>query len=221
MTDNSFILQELLYRGDVSFRVHNVKITNFLHGQDLPMMFLAHYDSLPDDIKNQKPLDLSLLKHMNDKVTAAMACDMLGLSHGTIKPANHLKVNGTSVIVFDDFPLALHLSFTNTAKENQTTYGSLSSLLSNLSTSILFTGNVHVLHKNPTKTLKSTDLNENTIIIAPQNDYTRLPNSHAMATTHVLNTLQQNSPKTLEFLTIAISERVFEHFNQIQQPTNT
>lgn len=54
MTDR-FILQEVL-TDDVPFRVHNVKIDKFIYEQDLPLMLLAHYDRLSDELKIQKPL---------------------------------------------------------------------------------------------------------------------------------------------------------------------
>ena len=210
MTD-TFILQELITE-DLPFRVHNVKIDKFIAEQDLPMMFLAHYDSLSDDIKAQKPLDIHLLKRMNDEMTAAEACQVLGLPQGTIKPATHIKITGTSVIVLDEFPLALHLQFTNTAKPTQSVYGNnLTELITTEAKNYALAGNVHILHKNSTKRLISIDLNDETFVINQNDSYTRLPNTHAMATTHTLNTLKSNTPQALFYLNEAVVQKVLEY----------
>lgn len=210
----TFILQEL-FSQDLPFRVHNVKIDTLLCQKDLPMMFLAHYDSLPDDIKAAKPLNLDLLKHMNDKVSADQACQLLGLPLGTIKPATHIKIIGTSVLVLDELPLAIHLQFTNTAKENQPLYGdNLQTLVQEEAKRYLLCGNVHILHKNPTNTLVSIDLEDNEFTIHTNDNYTRLPNAHALATTQTLNTLKNNTPQSLDYLTLAIDDKVMAHFAQ-------
>lgn len=203
----TFILQEIISE-NLPFRVHNVKIDKFIATQDLPMMFLAHYDSLPDEIKAQKPLG-QLLQRMNDEMTADQACQLLHLPQGTIKPATHIKITGTSVIVLDDFPLALHLQFTNTAKKTQTLYGNdLPALIEQEARNYVLTGNVHVLHKNQAKTLISMDLNDDELTIAQNDGYTRLPNTHSLATTHTLNTLKDNHPQHLEYLSRAIVDKV-------------
>ena len=104
MTD-LFILQEVL-TDDVPFRVHNVKIDKFICEQDLPLMLLAHHDRLSDELKTQKPLT-EFFGRINDKVTTAQACAIFGVSSDSLRPATHIKITGTTVIVWDDFPLAL------------------------------------------------------------------------------------------------------------------
>lgn len=52
------ILQELFTDPGFVFRVHNVKLATVDSSYDLPQMFLAHYDSLADDIKADLPLTL-------------------------------------------------------------------------------------------------------------------------------------------------------------------
>lgn len=209
MTD-TFVLQELLIDPNVPFRVHNVKLDKFICQNDLPMMFLSHFDSLDDTTKSQK--NHLLIKHLNDKVTAQEACQILTLPAGTIRPATHIKITGTTVIVLDDFPLAVHLQFTNTAKETQTIYGNdLTALVAQEAKNFVLSGNVNVLHKTPTKTLISVDLEDNEYPIAPADGYARLPNTHALATTQVLNTLKHNSPQVLQYLGDAILAKVMAH----------
>lgn len=209
----SFILQDILTTPDFIFRTHNVKIDKFIIQKNLPMMFLAHYDSLPDDIKTQKPLDLSLLKMMNEKVTAQEACRILELPAGTIQAATHIKISGTTVIVCDDFPLALHLSFTNTAKESQATYHlDIDQSLNAEAGNFVFAGNVNVLHKSTAKTLTSVDFSEEEYIIEPSDGYTRLPNAHALSTTHALNLLKDRTPQVLTYLQESIRHKVTTHY---------
>lgn len=210
----SFILQDILTIPDFVFRTHNVKIDQFIIQKDLPMMFLAHYDSLSDDLKADKPLDLSLLRRMNEKVTAQEACNILNLPKDSIQVATHIKITGTTVIVCDDFPLALHLNFTNTAKESQTTYQpNITQALDNEIANFLLAGNVNILHKNTTKTLTSLDFSEEAYIIQPNDGYTRLPNAHALSTTHTLNTLKDNSPQALSYLQQSIQDKIMSHYH--------
>lgn len=213
MTD-TFILQNLL-TDDLPFVVHNVKLDKFVCQRDLPLMFLAHYDSLPDTIKNDKPLG-KFLTHANDKLTAEEACHLLGLPPNTIKPATHIKITGTSVIVLHDFPLAVHLQFTNTAKDAQIHYGNdTAHFVHTEAQNFAFAGNVNILHKSHNKTLISVDLSDNELTIAPSDGYTRLPNSHALATTQILNLIKHKSPQTLQYLSHAITDKVMTHFEQI------
>lgn len=213
MTDTRFILQELLTDPDVIFRTHNVKIDKFIIEKDLPMMFLAHYDSLPDDIKTDKPLTLPLLQRMNDKITAQTACQWLDLPSDTIKAATHIKISGTTVIVCDDFPLALHLFFTNTAKDTQAIYtNDLTQALAHEANGFVLTGNVHILHKNTTKHLCSVDFEDEEFTIAAHDGYTRLPNAHALATTHTLNLLKDRTPQALAYLSQSIHHKIMTHY---------
>lgn len=210
MTD-TFILQELI-TDDLPFRVHNVKIDTFVCQKDLPMMFLSHYDRLSDDIKAEHPLDITLLKRMNDKMTTQEVCTLLNLPTNALRPATHLKIAGSSVIVLDDFPLALHLRFTNTAKENQAIFSTdnIASLVREEASKFLLCSSVNVLHKNPAKTLISIDLEDDEFIITPSESYTRLPNSHSLATTQILNTLNSKSPQALAYLKNAIIDKALE-----------
>lgn len=202
-----FILQEL-FSQELPFRVHNVKIEKLICERDLPMMFLAHYDSLPDDIKADKPLG-AFLKHSTQKMTVQEASTLLDLPPNTIKTATHIKITGTSVLVLDDFPLAVHLQFTNTAKEFQTHYDNdTAKLIKAEAGRFMFSGNVHVLHKNPSHQLVSIDLSDDEFVITASETYTRLPNSHALATTHLLNTLKDNRSPLLDTVSQAIADKL-------------
>lgn len=205
-----FILQEIL-TDDVPFRVHNVKLDKFICQNDLPMMFLSHFDQLDDATKSQK--NHLLIKHLNDKVTAQESCQILGVPAGTIRPATHIKITGTSVIVLDDFPLAVHLQFTNTAKDTQALYGNdLTALVAQEAKNFVLSGNVNVLHKSSKNTLVSVDLTDHEFVINPSESYTRLPNTHALATTQVLNHLNATTPKALDYLQQAIFDKVMAYF---------
>ncbi|WP_432481546.1 hypothetical protein [Moraxella sp. ZY200743] len=217
MTNSCFILQEILTEPEFIFRTHNVKIDKFIIEKDLPMMFLAHYDSLSDDIKADRPLDVSMLKMMNEKVTAQTACRWLSLPDDTIKAATHIKISGTTVIVCDDFPLALHLQFTNTAKDTQAIYTTNpTQSIKDESTNFVLTGNVNILHKNTAKSLISLDFGDEEYIIPTHDGYTRLPNAHALATTHTLNTLKDRIPQALAYVQESICQKVMAH-HQMQQ----
>lgn len=212
MTDH-FILQELL-TDDVPFRVHNVKIDKFIYEKDLPIMLLAHYDRLDAKIKAQKPLT-DFFGQINDKVTTDQACQIFGIPTDSLRPTTHIKITGTTVIVYDEFPIALHLQFTNTAKDTQTTDKTdLKQATLEQLEHILLSGNVHVLHKNTAKKLISVDLYDNEFIITPSDHYTRLPNSHALATTQILNHIWDITPRAMAYLNHAITEKVMDYVRE-------
>lgn len=212
MTD-LFILQEVL-TDDVPFRVHNVKIDKFICEQDLPLMLLAHHDRLSDELKTQKPLT-EFFGRINDKVTTAQACAIFGVSSDSLRPATHIKITGTTVIVWDNFPLALHLQFTNTAKDSQITDEiDTVQAVANEIDNILLSGNVNVLHKNTSKTLMSVDLHDDEFIITPNDGYTRLPNSHALATTQILNHIRHTTPQAMAYLSHALHDKIMGHVQE-------
>lgn len=214
MTD-TLILQELITDA-VPFRVHNVKIDKLICECDLPMMFLSHYDSLPDDIKTERPLG-DFLQYSTQKMTAEQANSLLSLAPNTIKYATHIKITGTTVFVWDELPLALHLQFTNTSKDFQTHYGSdVQALIGIEASNFAFAGNVNVLHKNTAKTLISVDLSDNEHPITPNDGYTRLPNTHALATTQLLNIAKVKSPQLFTDLTHVIADKATECFEHGQ-----
>ncbi|MFC0820216.1 hypothetical protein [Moraxella marmotae] len=203
------ILQELFADDSFVFRTHNVKLAKIQTAQDLPQMFLAHYDSLPDDIKADLPLTPSLLKQINTPMTAAQACTALGLPMGSISPAWHIKISGTAVIACDALSLALHTQFTNTAKSSQAVYGEKHTLIEQEATRWQLAGCVNVLYKNAAYQLISVDLQGDDLELTPTVDgYVRLPNAHALATTHAINTLKNNHPDKMKYLHDAILEKV-------------
>lgn len=194
-------LQSILADESFVFRVHNVKNVQVTHQLDLPQMFLAHYDSLPDEIKADTPLTANLLKKINLKMSANDANTLLGLPAGTIRPAHHIKITGTTVIVCDDLPLALHLNFTNTAKSSQALYDNdLTEMITNEADKWQMAGLVNVLHKSSQFHLNSQDMSGEILTIAPSTGFVQLPNAHALATTHTINTIKANTPDRLQFL---------------------
>lgn len=202
------ILQELFTDPSFVFRVHNVKLTTVDSHYDLPQMFLAHYDSLADDIKADLPLTPALLKKINSMVRADEASALLSLPSGSIRPAWHIKISGTTVIVCDTLPLALHLQFTNTAKSSQAVYGEPKNLILQEAERWQMAGSVNVLFKNPIHELISIDLQGDSLTLKPHDGYVRLPNSHALATTHAINTLKNTQPDDLTYLNTAIVTKV-------------
>lgn len=209
----TYILQEIISE-DLPFRVHNIKVTKFICQKDLPMMFLEHYDALPEDIKALKPLQ-DYRTHAFDVMSATHACALLGLPAGTVKPATHIKISGTLVIVLDDFPLALHLHFTNTTKDSQAYRGDdIATIIQTEVNKISFAGNVNVLHKDNTKNLISISHDENEYLINPSDSYTLLPNAHALTTTHTINTLIGNHPQALNRLAHTISEKLMAYYQE-------
>lgn len=209
-----FVLQSLFDDESLVFRVHNVKNIIVKHDMDLPQMFLAHYDSLADEIKAEHPLTADLLKKINQKTTAEQANTLLGLPSGTIRPAHHIKITGTAVIVCDSLPVALHISFTNTAKSSQALYGNEpSTMIEAEAQKWQLAGLVNVLHKNPKFTLISHDLSGESLIIEPTATFIQLPNAHALATTHAINTIKHDSPSKLQYLHERIVETVLASVN--------
>lgn len=208
-----FLLQDLLSNPAVIFRTHNVKITTLTHTKDLPQSLLAHFDNLDDDIKHSYTITPQIIKQFNTEMTTEQAAKILNLSLQVVRPAHHIKINGTAVIVCDDLPLALHLNFSNTAKANQAVYGQIpSELIRQQAERWQLSGNVNLLHKNPKHQIASCDLNDQLIAFDASPEYIRLPNDHAIATTHTLNQLKDNNPERLQFLHDAIVEKVMQHF---------
>lgn len=203
------ILQEVLKDEAFIFRVHNIKPTLLSIKQDLPQMFLAHYDSLDAELKADMPLSAELLRKINLMMRADEANALLGLPAGTIRPAYHIKISGTVVIVNDELPLALHLTFTNTAKSSQVIYGTDPSvMIGTEANKWQMAGLVNILHKSTKFTLLSQDLSDDVMSIEPAAGYLQLPNAHALATTHAINTIKSDSPERLQHLHDAIVETV-------------
>lgn len=212
-----FSLQTLLEDSTVVFRTHNVKITTLNHDRDLPQSLLAHFDNIDDDVKHNYTITPQLIKQFHSEMTAKQAAEILNLPPAVIRTAYHIKISGTAVIVCDELPLALHLHFSNTAKAHQAVYGNdLSELIKTQAERWQLSGNVNLLHKNPNHQITSYDLNEQAIVIDASQEYVRLPNDHALATTHTLNQLKDNNPERLQFLHDAIVEKIMQVFAENQ-----
>ena len=221
---NCQILQEIL--SQVPFRVHNVKLDTLNVEHDRPMALLRHYDHLLDDIKSTITLDLPLLKRMNDEMHCAQAAALLGIDMQYFATPIHVKLSGTAVLVFDELTLAVFVNFTNTAKDSQVlfvddliqaatpTTGRLQAAtmaaVYQEAARIAFCGNAYVLYKQAQTIgeLMSVDLMGETWTIVTADDYIRLPNSHAMATTHTLNTLRDHRNESLIDVLSAIQDKV-------------
>lgn len=217
--NEKFILQELLCSEDTPFRVHTTRVEKFICQSDLPTLFLTHYDSLSDELKNQYPITPELLPQTLMQVTAEQACQILGLTSNTIRPKTHIKIVGKIVLVLDDLPLALRLTFTNTSKENQSVDGDDAKVLvEQEAKKCLFSGVVDVLYKNSKQPLASIDDSQNEYQIAISDSYIRLPNSHSTATTTAFNEFKSRTAK-LAYLDNAINQSVMTYYqNLTSQP---
>ncbi len=213
--NEKLILQELLCDEEVPFRVHTARVEKFVCESDLPTLFLTHYDALSDEIKNQHPLTTELLQKTLTKVTAKQACQILGVTEGTISPKTHIKIVGKIVLVLDDLPLALRLTFTNTAKENQiVSSGEIQSLVEQEANLCLFSGAVDVLYKNSKQPLVSVCDTKDDYPIPVSEKYLCLPNSHSTATTTLFNEFKARTPK-LAYLNDAIASAVMAYYQNL------
>lgn len=211
----AYNLQELLADDSVIFRVHNIKLSTLTTQLDLPQMLLSHYDNLDETIKQNNPLTPKLLKQANLYLTASEANQHLNLPLGSVKPAHHIKIQGTCVVACDELLLALHLHFTNTAKPNQTAYGNdISQLVRHEASCWKACGKVNILYKHKNK-LTSMDLHGDELHIHTSENYFSLPNTHALATTYIINQLRDEKPARFEFLQNAIVDKVMAEFENL------
>ena len=79
-------------------------------------------------------------------------------------------------------------------------------------------GLVNVLHKSTKFTLLSQELSGDIMSIEPATGYLQLPNAHALATTHAINTIKSDSPERLQYLHDAIVEMVLASKAQFGLP---
>ena len=182
---NAIILAQALTDSAISWRIHNCKISKKTVTQDLPMLFLYHYDSLDEAIKQANPLTPKLLAQFNTPMSASAAATLIGIDKELITSPWHVKVTGSLVVFSEALQLAVRLHWTNTGKATQQIYTKESAeALITAFKDWQFFGRIDVLYKNVKQTLISIDDHsaddEPLLTIEAGADYQYLPASHAL-----------------------------------------
>ncbi|WP_227672192.1 hypothetical protein [Psychrobacter urativorans] len=183
---NTIILAQALTDTAISWRIHNCKISKKTITQDMPLLFLYHYDSLDDSIKQAYPLTPVLLAQFNTPMTAAAAAKLIGIADDLLVSPWHVKVVGSLVIFSEALQLAVRLHWTNTGKSTQQIYTqSAEEAVTAAFKDWQFFGRIDVLYKNGKQTLVSideaSDDDEQLLAIDTSADYQYLPATHALA----------------------------------------
>lgn len=182
---NAIILAEALTDSAISWRIHNCKVNKKTVTQELPMLFLYHYDSLDDSIKQTHSLTPTLLAQFNTLMSASAAAKLIGIDEDLIATPWQVKVTGSLVVFSDALQLAVRLHWTNTGKASEALYtkdaaDALSAAFKNWQ----FFGRIDVLYKNHKQALISIDEDsageEQLLTIDTSADYQYLPAPHAL-----------------------------------------
>lgn len=192
---NTIILADALTDSAISWRIHNCKISKKSVTQDVPMLFLYHYDSLDEAIKATNPLTPKLLAQFNTPMMPDDAAKLMGIDPSLIKAPWHVKVTGSLVVFSEALQLAVRLHWTNTGKASQPIY--TKDAKEALAAAIIdwqFFGRVDVLYKNDKQALISTSeqtvsektdseqaADEAIIMLPAMLDYQLLPPAHALS----------------------------------------
>ena len=209
VNSNSIILAEALTDTTISWRIHNCKMSKKTLTQELPMLFLYHYDSLDDSVKQAHPLTPKLLAQFNTSMTAAEAAQLIGIASELLASPWQVKVIGSLVVFSEALQLAVRLHWTNTGKSTQPLYtqNAADALIAAFKDWQFF-GRVDVLYKNATQTLVSIDEHNETdeplLTINASADYQQLPATHALVTIAKL----EADKSALPWFELAILERL-------------
>ncbi len=206
---NTIILAQALTDTAISWRIHNCKISKKTVTQELPMLFLYHYDSLEDSVKQTYPLTPALLAQFNTPMTADAAAKLIGITSDLLASPWHVKIIGSLVVFSEALQLAVRLHWTNTGKSTQQIYTkSAEEALTAAFKDWQFFGRIDVLYKNDKQTLISIDEqaegNEQILTINASVDYQFLPATHALG---VITTLEADKAE-LPWFETAILERL-------------
>ncbi|WP_218689017.1 hypothetical protein [Psychrobacter sp. BF1] len=185
LSPNTMVLAEVLSDETLNWRIHNCKISEKTVTQDLPMLFLYHYDSLDDSIKQAYPLTLSLLAKFNTPMTASEAATFIGIDSKLIASPWQVKVIGSLVVFSEALQLAVRLHWTNTGKTTEQLYtkDAAEAVIAAFKEWQFF-GRIDVLYKNQQQTLVSIDehnaSDQPLLTFSPSTEYHYLPASHAL-----------------------------------------
>ncbi|WP_227677767.1 hypothetical protein [Psychrobacter frigidicola] len=182
---NTIILAQALTDAAISWRIHNCKISKKTMTQELPMLFLYHYDSLDDAVKQAHPLTPVLLAQFNTPMTADAAANIIGITSDLLASPWHVKIIGSLVVFSEALQLAVRLHWTNTGKSTQQIYTkSAEEAVIAAFKDWQFFGRIDVLYKNDKQALVSIDedsaSNEPLLTIHASTDYQFLPAPHTL-----------------------------------------
>ena len=182
---NSILLAQALVDPTISWRIHNCKLSEKTVTQSLPMLFLYHYDSLDDSVKQAYPLTPALLAHFNTPMSAVEAAKIIGIESDLLATPWQVKVIGSLVVFSEVLQLAVRLHWTNTGKSTQQIYTKKADeALVTAFQEWQFFGRIDVLYKNDKQRLVSIDEHagdgEQILTIDPSTDYQYLPATHAL-----------------------------------------
>lgn len=182
---NSILLTPALIDPDISWRIHNCKLSEKTVTQSLPMLFLYYYDSLDDSVKQAHPLTPALLAHFNTPMSAVEAAKVIGIDSSLLSTPWQVKVVGSLVVFSEVLQLAVRLHWTNTGKSTQQVYTKKADEA--LITAVKdwqFFGRIDVLYKNDKQKLISinehAEDSEQLLMIDASTDYQYLPATHAL-----------------------------------------
>jgi len=206
---NAIILAEALTDKTISWRIHNCKVSEKTVTQDVPMLFLYHYDSLDDSVKQAYPLTPALLTQFNTPMTADAAAKLIGIAGNLLASPWHVKVIGSLVVFSEALQLAVRLHWTNTGKATQQLYTKdADDAMTAAFKDWQFFGRVDVLYKNSKQTLVSIDeqstSDEPLLTIDASTDYQQLLTTHALA---IISKLEADKTE-LSWFETAILERI-------------
>lgn len=192
----SLILQSVLF-DQVPWQVHNCKLAKSHIGFDEPLLFLAQYDTLDEDIKAQNPLNKTLLSRLNDKVTVSQAAQILNLDDNLFKKSWQIKYIGRAVLFCESLQLALRFYFSNTAKPAQTVYTkTLDNALVSQADAWRAFGVVDVAYKGTLELVSQFD----TTLVIDTPVFSPLPNTHSLQILATIN--EQKSSQIAVFTTL-------------------
>ncbi|WP_227669413.1 hypothetical protein [Psychrobacter sp. NG254] len=209
LAPNTIILADALTDKTIAWRIHNCKISKKTITQDLPLLFLYHYDSLDEAIKQTHPLTPALLAQFNTPMTAQAAAKLIGIDAALLASPWHVKIIGSLVVFSEALQLAVRLHWTNTGKETQQIYTKdEADALTNALKEWQFFGRVDILYKNNKLPLVSIDEQRTSaksiLPLDASSDYQLLPAAHALI---VIAKLEADKT-TLPWFENAILERL-------------
>lgn len=202
--DNALSLNECLTQTALAWRLHNCKFLQNKAVFDEPKSLLHHYDSLSDDIKSAHPLSFEHLKRMNEPMTVQAVSELLGLPDNALKGAWHIKYVGRAVFFCESLSLAVRVHFSNTSKPSVAVYGvDKERAWSEQAGAWRFFGVVDILYKG------SDNLAiDESYVIEKQDNYQPLPATQSLAVVEWLNDQKLDNLQQLNWLWMAIGEKV-------------
>ena len=181
MIKTNLILQTALTDPDITWQVHNCKISEQTVKQDGKLPLMYHYDALPDEVKTTHLLSADLLKQFSTPMTAQDVADKLSVDATLIPSPWFVKFVGTAVLFCEQLQLAIRLKFTNTAKDLDPIYCASKTDAMKIAVQDWHCfGEVFVLNKS-SDVLTILDLDDNPFELEPMPSYQQLPTAQSIA----------------------------------------